>query len=355
MTPWVSQHDLFFHNDGTLATGTITFTTTISGSAVKSAISGAVVGGSGGSCLAPVGPAFPSAGPYTIDCTVSPLAVDNGTPFDNDLAAQADPNANLDADQARVRLTVNGNGGTAGQTIIYSAVAPTCANPPGPCVDGFAGGSNSDGGTVTIAGNTDTLIATGDMDNQICTNQARGTCNSDGGGIESNPIGVIEDLSLSAGAAGWRSQSVYDLDNDGLAGIGGVTVSGSISAASTAVFAGGVVRPGITPLITFSGGSGGGWACSFTSLATLTWQCTGNLAADSGGDDDDISILVEILGVSGGAGESIIYLANDPTCTTPGPCLDDTSSLANVDATDLDPPVGDAAPFWGSVTDLLAP
>jgi hypothetical protein len=348
---WTSQHDLFFHNDGTLATGTITFTTTIGGTAVKNGIGGTVAGGSGGVCAAPVGPAFPSAGPYTIDCTVNPLAVDNGTPFDNDLAAQADPNTNLDADQARVRLTVTGSNGAIGQTITYSATSPNCANPPGPCVDGFAGGSNSDGGTVTIPADPDALVASGDLDNQVCTNQARATCNSDGGAVEANAVGVPEDLTLAGGS--WRSQNVYDIDNDGTAAIGGITVTGNIDPASTAVFAGGVLRPGVSGNIIFSGGSGGGWACVFTNPATLTWQCTGSLAADSGGDNDDISILVEVLGTSGGVGETIIYNATRPTCTTPGPCVDDTSSLANSDASDLDPPVGDAAPWWLQVTDLL--
>jgi hypothetical protein len=345
LVTWTSQRDLFFSNDGTLATNTIDLTMTIAGTAAKTARAFSITGGAGGAC-AFTGLATDAT--YDINCTLNPLAPDNLTPFNN-----ADPaTATLDADTVRVRVQVTGTGGTAGQTITYSAVAPSCNNPPGPCVDGFAGGSNSDGGTVTIPADTDTLVNSGDLDATFCTDQTQVTCFGDADGA--NPLPPpAQDLSVGAGAAGWRAQAVYQFDNDGLAGVGGITLTGSVNTSSSAAFSGGVLRPGVSGNILFSGGSGGGWACIFTNPALLQWQCTGNLGPDAGDDTDDISILVEVLGTSGGAGETIIFNANAPTCVTPGPCVDSASSFANADALDLTP--GTAPNSWTSHTDALTP
>jgi len=346
MITWTSQRDLFFSNDGTLATNTIDFTLTVAGTAAKTARAFSITGGASGAC-APTGAATDAT--YDWNCTLNPLAPDNLTPFND-----ANPaTATLDADTVRVRFQVTGTGGTAGQTITYSAVAPFCNNPPGPCVDGFAGGSNSDGGIVTIPADIDTLVNSGDLDATFCTEQSGATCFGDANPNATTAGPPVEDLSLAAGAAGWRSQAMYEFDNDGLAPITEITQTGFIDPSSTAVFFGGAVRPGVVPNIRFVGGTGGGWACSFTSLTTLTWQCTGNFSADSATDSDDILILVEITGTSGGPGETIIYRASAPTCTSPGSCVDGGSSFSNADASDLTPTSGNTT--WDGHTDILTP
>jgi hypothetical protein len=304
-----------------------------------------VAGGGGGTCIFIGGLNDPT---FDVECTLNPLAADNSTAFNN-----ADPNtATLDADTARITIQVNGTTPTAGQTITYSGEEPTCQTPPGPCVSGFAGGSNLDGGSTLVPSSTDTILTSADIDNSFCTDQTAGFCTGDATVANAANPAVTQDLSI---AGGWTAVAQYVLEADGNGAVGGAagttaTASGSISTGSSAVFTGGNVNPGIVFTAVHSGGTLG-WTCNTNQTTTsLSWTCSGPLAA---GDPEDatstVRIGVAVSGVGGASGETITFLGDTPTCVSVGPCDDGIVSRANTQGGDTTPGA------WPTHTDVLVP
>jgi len=271
-----------------------------------------------------------------------------------------------------VIMTVSGTGASNNAQIRYQELAPTC-NVAQPCTDGVVSPGNSDGSDLTndVGSDTppttdgidiDTLVPSADLDTMLCLNILDLVCVSDGNTnadmtpaemalltiVCNVPQNCIEDLVT---VANWNGQSVYVFDNDGSNPISGLGFSGSIDPASTAVFMNGVVRPGISLQVSMFGLPTGQFNCpTVISTTALSWNCTG---ATLGADDNalfgpDIAVVVvQVQGTNGGHGETIIYNATAPTCTTPGACTDGVVSPANSDGSDLTP-----GP-WLKVTDQL--
>ena len=102
----------------------------------------------------------------------------------------------------------------------------------------------------------------------------------------------------------------------------------------------------LVPRLLHGGGPVGVGAWSCTAPTSTTWRCTGDLAADTGADNDNtadgdgvdqVTITVTATGTGAVAGDRLQFRFDPPTCSTPGSCLNSAASAANWDASLLDP------------------